>query len=158
MSQFSHVDAALARTSGFPLNPPGNPSRSGILRGPGLPVFGTRHHEVRGVVLWVPHGCWCPSAACVWQILGACSHCPRRSAGRGRKGSGHVSKHCGACRQCGGDHEVPSGPTALRASTTVAQQCLTTFLSDLISHPGGAALHCALSASRIKSSPRTIPT
>merc|ERR1719502_1778731 len=45
MSQFSHVDAALARTSGFPLNPPGNPSRSGILRGPGLPVFGTRHHE-----------------------------------------------------------------------------------------------------------------
>jgi len=36
----------LARTSGFPECNPGSPTRSNILRQPGMPVLGTRHHEV----------------------------------------------------------------------------------------------------------------
>jgi len=41
-----HTAKALSRTSGFPESSPGCPSRANILRQPGMPVFGTRHHEV----------------------------------------------------------------------------------------------------------------
>merc|ERR1712227_609604 len=40
-----HTSQALARTSGFPENNPGSPTRANILRQPGMPVVGTRHHE-----------------------------------------------------------------------------------------------------------------
>jgi len=44
--QLPHTSKALSRTSGFPGSSPGCPSRANILRQPGMPVVGTRHHEV----------------------------------------------------------------------------------------------------------------
>merc|ERR1712216_15383 len=41
-----HTAKALSRTSGFPGSSPRCPSRANILRQPGMPVLGTRHHEV----------------------------------------------------------------------------------------------------------------
>ena len=48
--QVPHTRDALNRTAGIPKTDPGrgyiSPSRANLLRQPGMPVLGTRHHEV----------------------------------------------------------------------------------------------------------------